>query len=92
MWWGTMAASAAVTFAGGAYGCQWRELRPMYFGGGGGSTSTNNGSSRSGGLPGPSTAADGIRPDDVEMGLSRGRGRDRDRGSEYYEMGNIHGR
>lgn len=34
MWWLTTAASSAVCVALGMWGCQWRELQPVFFGGG----------------------------------------------------------
>lgn len=35
-WWLTMAVSSAFGVALGIWGCQYRELRPVFFGGGGG--------------------------------------------------------
>lgn len=34
MWWLCAAASSAVCVALGMWGCQWRELQPVFFGGG----------------------------------------------------------
>ncbi|KAK8020049.1 hypothetical protein PG990_005187 [Apiospora arundinis] len=71
MWWATMLCSTAAVTVMGVWGCQWRELRPMYnFGGnggrgtGGGGTTTENG--HTGGDP------DGGGMGDEEMGFSRG--------------------
>lgn len=102
-WWVAMAISSAVGVALGVWGCQYRELRPVFFGGGGiggGSSSTNNianGSAAAGGSgggggggegEGSSQAADG----DEEQGLSRGRGRGRGRdGAGEYEMVKMNG-
>lgn len=50
-WWLTMLVSSAVGVALGIWGCQYRELRPVFFGGGGGGSSgqsnNNNNSSSS---------------------------------------------
>jgi hypothetical protein len=35
MWWLTMLASAALATGLGVWGCQYRELQPVFFGGGG---------------------------------------------------------
>lgn len=94
-WYVTMAASSAVGVALGIWGCQYRELRPVFFGGqqgssstGGGSQNTANGSAAGGGGgggggggngEGSSGAADGIAAGDEEQGFSRGRGRGRGR-------------
>lgn len=59
-WYVTMAASSAVGVALGIWGCQYRELRPVFFGGqqggggsgggsGGGTQNTANGSAGAGG-------------------------------------------
>lgn len=34
MWWLCAAASSALCVALGMWGCQWRELQPVFFGGG----------------------------------------------------------
>ncbi|KAL1859633.1 hypothetical protein Daus18300_009498 [Diaporthe australafricana] len=101
-WWVAMAFSSAVGVALGVWGCQYRELRPVFFGGGGigGGSSSNttnnnnaNGSAAGGGGggnggEGSSQAADG----DEEQGLSRGRGRGRGRdGAGEYEMVKMNG-
>ncbi|KAJ0116835.1 hypothetical protein J7T55_009986 [Diaporthe amygdali] len=97
-WWVAMAVSSAVGVALGVWGCQYRELRPVFFGGGGiggGSSSNNNnnntanGSAAGGnGGEGSSQAADG----DEEQGFSRGRGRGRGRdGAGEYEMVKMNG-
>lgn len=41
-WWLTMLVSSAVGVAVGIWGCQYRELRPVFFGGGGGLGGQNN--------------------------------------------------
>lgn len=99
-WYVTMAASSAVGVALGIWGCQYRELRPVFFGGqqggggaGAGSQNTANGSAGGGGNgEGSSGAADGIAPGDEEQGFSRGRGRGRGRdGAGEYEMVKMNG-
>lgn len=103
-WYVTMAASSAVGVALGIWGCQYRELRPVFFGGqqgssstgGGGSQNTANGSAGGGGVggngEGSSGAADGIAAGDEEQGFSRGRGRGRGRdGAGEYEMVKMNG-
>lgn len=99
-WWVAMAVSSAVGVSLGVWGCQYRELRPVFFGGGGigggASAGNNNNSSSSnnangsadGGGEGSSQAADG----DEEQGFSRGRGRGRGRdGAGEYEMMKMNG-
>lgn len=102
-WWLSMAISSALGVALGIWGCQYRELRPVFFGGGGGGSNTTNnntnphnatdgngegGSSTSGGVG----AADGVAPGDEEQGFSRGRGRGRGRdGVGEYEMVKMNG-
>lgn len=94
-WWVAMAVSSAVGVSLGVWGCQYRELRPVFFGGGGASSSANNNNSSnnangsaSGGGEGSSQAADG----DEEQGFSRGRGRGRGRdGAGEYEMMKMNG-
>ncbi|KAK2609612.1 hypothetical protein N8I77_003106 [Diaporthe amygdali] len=97
-WWVAMAVSSAVGVALGVWGCQYRELRPVFFGGGGiggGSSSNNNNNSTANGSAaggnggeGSSQAADG----DEEQGFSRGRGRGRGRdGVGEYEMVKMNG-
>lgn len=99
-WWVAMAVSSAVGVSLGVWGCQYRELRPVFFGGGGiggggasagnnNNTSSNNANgSADGGGEGSSQAADG----DEEQGFSRGRGRGRGRdGAGEYEMMKMNG-
>lgn len=94
-WWVAMAASSAVGVSLGVWGCQYRELRPVFFGGGGGSSGASNnnnntaaGSAAGGAGEGSSQAADG----DEEQGFSRGRGRGRGRdGAGEYEMVKMNG-
>ncbi|KAG6358110.1 hypothetical protein INS49_013994 [Diaporthe citri] len=97
-WWVAMAVSSAVGVSLGVWGCQYRELRPVFFGGGGiggggGSSANNNNNnnmngSAAGGGEGGSQAADG----DEEQGFSRGRGRGRGRdGAGEYEMVKLNG-
>jgi protein SYS1 len=93
-WWVTMAVSSGVGVSLGIWGCQYRELRPVFFGGGGPSSTNNNSNnnntngSASGGGEGSSQAADG----DEEQGFSRGRGRGRGRdGAGEYEMVKMNG-
>ncbi|KAH8757200.1 integral membrane protein S linking to the trans Golgi network-domain-containing protein, partial [Diaporthe sp. PMI_573] len=92
-WWVAMAISSAVGVSLGVWGCQYRELRPVFFGGGGASGASNSNSnnnnnnnangSAAGAGEGSSQAADG----DEEQGFSRGRGRGRGRdGVGEYEM------
>ncbi|RYP54251.1 hypothetical protein DL769_010374 [Monosporascus sp. CRB-8-3] len=86
MWWATMAASSALTVAGGTYGCRWRELRPINFGGGGG-RGTNEGASTTDPSALENGTAGGPEGNDDEVGFSRGRGRGRGRdGGGEYEM------
>ncbi|KAF4967552.1 hypothetical protein FSARC_4937 [Fusarium sarcochroum] len=81
-WWFTMLASAAISVSLGIWGCQYRELQPVFFGGrrilgASGSESTD-------GAAAQPTAAAG----DEEMGQAgRGRGRD---GAGEYEMAPMH--
>lgn len=96
-WWVTMTVSSAAGVALGVWGCQYRELRPVFFGsggiGGGANTGANNNNnnangSAAGGGEGSSQAADG----DEEQGFSRGRGRGRGRdGAGEYEMMKMNG-
>lgn len=48
-WWLTMALSSAVGVALGIWACQYRELRPVFFGGGGGSSAQKNNNNGGGG-------------------------------------------
>lgn len=101
-WWLTMAVSSATGVALGIWGCQYRELRPVFFGGGGGGGGASaqgnhnaNGSVAGGGNgeAGGGGAAEGIPPGDEEQGFSRGRGRGRGRdGAGEYEMANMNGK
>lgn len=99
-WWITMVVSSAAGVGLGIWGCQYRELRPVFFGGGGGgggggghgklnangSAGGGNGEGSSGG------AADGVPAGDEEQGFSRGRGRGRGRdGVGEYEMVKMNG-
>lgn len=96
-WWVAMAVSSALGVSLGVWGCQYRELRPVFFGGGGGSSGASNnnnsnnnanGSAAGGAGEGSSQAADG----DEEQGFSRGRGRGRGRdGAGEYEMVKMNG-
>jgi hypothetical protein len=97
-WWVAMAISSAVGVSLGVWGCQYRELRPVFFGGGGASGASNSNSnnnnnnnangSAAGAGEGSSQAADG----DEEQGFSRGRGRGRGRdGVGEYEMVKMNG-
>lgn len=106
-WWFTMAVSSASGVVLGMWGCQYRELRPVFFGGGGlgggGSNNTHrnnnnnynntNGNAAGGGVgEGSNTAADGTVTGDEEQGFSRGRGRGRGRdGPGEYEMVKMNG-
>lgn len=96
-WYVTMAVSSAVGVALGVWGCQYRELRPVFFGGqqGGGAQTTANGSAAGpggNGGEGASGAADGLSAGDEELGFSRGRGRGRGRdGVGEYEMVRMNG-
>lgn len=97
-WYITMAGSSAVGVALGIWGCQYRELRPVFFGGqqgggGNGAQNTANGSAGAGGNgEGSSGAAEGISAGDEEQGFSRGRGRGRGRdGAGDYEMVKMNG-
>lgn len=99
-WYITMVVSSAAGVLLGIWGCQYRELRPVFFGGGGGHASSSStshvagagstggngeGSSRSGG------PADGPVGDE-EQGFGRGRGRGRGRdGAGEYEMVKMNG-
>ncbi|KAI1385754.1 integral membrane protein S linking to the trans Golgi network-domain-containing protein [Hypoxylon trugodes] len=85
-WWITMVASSVVAVAGGTYGCQWRELRPISFGGNARSSNNTDGSAETAGENGTAGGEQG----DEEMGFSRGRGRGRGRdGAGEYEMVGI---
>ncbi|RYP73995.1 hypothetical protein DL771_003306 [Monosporascus sp. 5C6A] len=89
MWWATMAASSALTVAGGTYGCRWRELRPINFGGGGGRGTDEGASATDPSALENGTAGRSEDGDDEEVGFSRGRGRGRGRdggGGGEYEM------
>ncbi|KAI6380635.1 hypothetical protein MCOR25_001571 [Pyricularia grisea] len=88
-WWLTMAASSAAAVGLGMWGCQYRELRPMFFGGGRSSANASGG----GNGEGSSTAGGGTDgPEDEEHGFSRGRGRGRGRDSRgEYEMMKMNG-
>ncbi|KAI2467349.1 integral membrane protein S linking to the trans Golgi network-domain-containing protein [Annulohypoxylon bovei var. microspora] len=87
-WWTTMLVSSAVTVAGGTYGCQWRELRPISFGGNAKNSNNAEGSAESAAENGTA----GLEQGDEEMGFSRGRGRGRGRdGAGEYEMVGIKG-
>jgi hypothetical protein len=99
MWWAAMAASSGLAIALGMWGCQYRELQPVFFGGG-----------RILGSNAPPAAAtqqrrgedddeddeaaeghplNGGPPEgDEEMGLGRGRGRGRG-GPGEYEMNKM---
>lgn len=103
-WWITMAASSAAGVGLGIWGCQYRELRPVFFGGGGGSNNTTNNNNNQGTahhangsvnrVEGGSgnAAVDGIAQGDEEQGFSRGRGRGRGRdGAGEYEMVKMNG-
>lgn len=104
-WWMTMAVSSAAGVGLGIWGCQYRELRPVFFGGGGGSgggNSHNNNNNQSTGSHANGSAgraegsgnaaADGIHQGDEEQGFSRGRGRGRGRdGVSEYEMVKMNG-
>lgn len=100
-----MAVSSAAGVGLGIWGCQYRELRPVFFGGGGGSgggNSHNNNNNQSTGSHANGSAgraegsgnaaADGIPQGDEEQGFSRGRGRGRGRdGVSEYEMVKMNG-
>lgn len=47
-WWLTMVMSSAVGVGLGIWGCQYRELRPVFFGGGGGGSSAQKNNNSSG--------------------------------------------
>lgn len=88
MWWLAMAISSALSVALGMWGCRYRELQPVFFGGGRilgsnatpAAAQTHNDEHQNGVMPEDGGPAGG----DEEMGLSRGRGRQR--GMEEYEM------
>lgn len=98
-WWLTMAASCAAAVGLGMWGCQYRELRPMFFGGGGkggGGPASSANTSGGGNGEGSSGAAGAGHDDrgleDEEQGFSRGRGRGRGRDSRgEYEMMKLNG-
>ncbi|KUI61836.1 Protein SYS1 [Cytospora mali] len=99
-WWFTMAVSSAMGVALGVWGCQYRELRPVFFGGGGigggHNNNHNNANGSAGGLggngEGSNSAGDGFATGDEEQGFSRGRGRGRGRdGPGEYEMVKMNG-
>ncbi|KAH7146374.1 integral membrane protein S linking to the trans Golgi network-domain-containing protein [Dactylonectria macrodidyma] len=87
MWWATMLASSALSAGLGIWGCQYRELQPVFFGGrrilGNAPAATGNQASEGAGEDGPVEG-------DEEMGFSRGRGRGRGRdGAGEYEMAQM---
>lgn len=100
-WWLTMVLSSAVGVALAIWGCQYRELRPVFFGGSGAQKNNNNnnnnqhhanGNAGGNGEGSSGGAADGIPPGDEEQGFSRGRGRGRGRdGAGEYEMVKMNG-
>lgn len=91
-WWLTMAVSSASGVALGIWGCQYRELRPVFFGGGG-AAAAGAGAGGSGGNSNSNHngAGDGIVAEDEEQGFSRGRGRSRRDGPGAYEMVKMNG-
>lgn len=103
-WWLTMAVSSALGVALGIWGCQYRELRPVFFGGGGGGGGSNNNNNSNntahhnaerngeGESSGGGGAVEGVALGDEEQGFSRGRGRGRGRdGAGEYEMVKMNG-
>ncbi|KAH7134672.1 integral membrane protein S linking to the trans Golgi network-domain-containing protein [Dactylonectria estremocensis] len=88
MWWATMLASSALSAGLGIWGCQYRELQPVFFGGRrilGNAPPAATGNQASEGA-GDDDPGDG----DEEMGFSRGRGRGRGRdGAGEYEMAQM---
>ncbi|KAK7736662.1 hypothetical protein SLS53_006868 [Cytospora paraplurivora] len=99
-WWLTMAVSSASGVALGIWGCQYRELRPVFFGGGGAAAaaaaaaaggSGGNNNSDNNNANGGAGAADGTVAGDEEQGFSRGRGRSRRDGPGAYEMVKMNG-
>ncbi|KAF4462639.1 multi copy suppressor SYS1 [Fusarium albosuccineum] len=81
MWWFTMLVSSAISVSLGIWGCQYRELQPVFFGG-----------RRILAATGPESA-EGAGPEqhppqgDLEMGVPTGSGRGRGRdGAGEYEM------
>ncbi|KAF4981894.1 hypothetical protein FZEAL_2363 [Fusarium zealandicum] len=83
MWWATMLVSSALSVAIGIWGCQYRELQPVFFGG-------RRILPATGGEPAVAAADEpGPAPHegDEEMGFARGSGRGRGRdGAGEYEM------
>lgn len=87
MWWFSMLASSGMCVTLGMWGCRYRELQPVFFGGG----------RILGSNAAPRPAADDEDDDDddeagggdEEMGLAKGRGRQRSGGREEYEMGQV---
>lgn len=99
-WYATMTASSAVGVALGIWGCQYRELRPVFFGGGGAAASSAANGSAAGRTSGEGAAssaggggaAAGEPLGDEEQGFGRGRGRGRGRdGAGEYEMIKMNG-
>ncbi|KAG6025412.1 hypothetical protein E4U19_003159 [Claviceps sp. Clav32 group G5] len=94
MWWVTMAGSSAVSIALGMWGCQYRELQPVFFGGG---RILGSGSRTSGPTNQQGTAEEGQAgllneggDDHGEAGFSRGRGRGRGKdGNGEYELAEM---
>lgn len=91
MWWMAMAGSAAISVGLGMWGCQYRELQPVFFGGGRilGSRSrtsapTNNQVAAEEGQAGLPAEGD----DDTGFSRGRGRGRGKD-GHGEYEMAEL---
>lgn len=99
MWWLTMLTSSGVCVAVGMWGCQYRELQPVFFGGGrilGSNAAPTTASSRAGGSPDDDDDDEGlgngaVRGGDEEMGLANGKRRKNSGGGgeESYEMGKL---
>jgi hypothetical protein len=89
MWWMTMMASAVMTVALGMWGCQYRELQPVFFGGGRilGSGSTPAAAANSQVAAEEGHAGLGAEGDDDAFSRGRGRGRGKDGAGEYEMVG-----
>lgn len=88
MWWLVMFASSAFAISLAMWGCQYRELQPVFFGGrilntGGGSAATGRTTTVDDDLEAGSSIAD----DEDDGGFSRGSGRGKGKdGQGAYEM------
>lgn len=81
MWWLALFGSSAMSISLAMWGCQYRELQPVFFGGR--ILNTGSGSAATGQTEDPEAAEGVDDEDDFSRGKSRGRGKD---GQGTYEM------